>query len=116
MRPEPARDARVLDLSGRVVRTLMDRPDLLDSITPRRIEAEAVRDNLLYVSGDLDPAFGGPDIDHNRIGIIGRSGGRVWVRLRRHGRHGRVRHRRHRTAGADIQGPQRQHDRVQGWT
>ena len=30
----------------------------------RRIEAEAVRDNLLYVSGDLDTAMGGPDIDH----------------------------------------------------
>ncbi len=26
---------------GRVVRTLMDRPDLLDSIAPRRVEAEA---------------------------------------------------------------------------
>src|SRR6185436_2659597 len=24
----------------------------------------AVRDNLLYVAGDLDPATGGPDIDH----------------------------------------------------
>ena len=31
------RDSRL----GRVVRTLVDRPDLLDSITPRRIEAEA---------------------------------------------------------------------------
>lgn len=31
------RDSRL----GRVVRTLMERPDLLDSITPRRIEAEA---------------------------------------------------------------------------
>ena len=31
------RDSRL----GRVVRTLMDRPDLLDSITPRRVEAEA---------------------------------------------------------------------------
>ena len=30
----------------------------------RRMEAEAVRDNLLYVAGDLDPAMGGPDIDH----------------------------------------------------
>src|SRR6185436_4755670 len=25
-----------------------------------------VRDNLLYVSGDLDPAIGGPEIDHNQ--------------------------------------------------
>ena len=30
----------------------------------RRMEAEAVRDNLLYVSGDLDTTMGGPDIDH----------------------------------------------------
>ena len=32
----------------------------------RRIEAEAVRDNLLYVSGGLDLAMGGPDIDHKQ--------------------------------------------------
>jgi len=31
----------------------------------RRMEAEVVRDNLLYVSGSLDLARGGPDIDHN---------------------------------------------------
>ena len=31
----------------------------------RRMEAEVVRDNLLFVSGSLDPARGGPDIDHN---------------------------------------------------
>ena len=31
----------------------------------RRLEAEAVRDNLLFVCGDLDLAMGGPDIDHN---------------------------------------------------
>jgi hypothetical protein len=30
----------------------------------RRMEAEVVRDNLLYVAGDLDPVMGGPDIDH----------------------------------------------------
>jgi hypothetical protein len=30
----------------------------------RRMEAEAVRDNLLYVVGDLDQTMGGPDIDH----------------------------------------------------
>jgi len=29
----------------------------------RRMEGEAVRDNLLHVAGLLDPAFGGPDID-----------------------------------------------------
>ena len=37
----------------------------------RRIEAEAVRDNLLYVSGDLDLAMGGPDIDH-KLGLTSR--------------------------------------------
>lgn len=31
----------------------------------RRMEAEAVRDNLLYVAGDLDRTMGGPDIDHS---------------------------------------------------
>ncbi len=30
----------------------------------RRMEAEVVRDNLLYVAGDLDATMGGPDIDH----------------------------------------------------
>lgn len=30
----------------------------------RRLEAEAVRDNLLHVAGSLDPAMGGPDLDH----------------------------------------------------
>jgi len=30
----------------------------------RRMEAEGVRDNLLYVSGSLDATMGGPDIDH----------------------------------------------------
>ena len=34
----------------------------------RRMEAEAVRDNLLYVAGNLDPAMGGPDIDH-KLGL-----------------------------------------------
>lgn len=29
-----------------------------------RMEAEVVRDNLLYVAGDLDTTMGGPDIDH----------------------------------------------------
>jgi len=31
----------------------------------RRLEAEAVRDNLLWTAGQLDLAMGGPDIDHN---------------------------------------------------
>ncbi|MBI2949952.1 MAG: DUF1553 domain-containing protein [Verrucomicrobia bacterium] len=34
----------------------------------RRVEAELVRDNLLYVSADLDAAMGGPDIDH-KLGL-----------------------------------------------
>jgi uncharacterized protein DUF1549/uncharacterized protein DUF1553 len=34
----------------------------------RRMEAEVVRDNLLYVSGDLEAAMGGPDIDH-KLGL-----------------------------------------------
>src|SRR5436190_227373 len=34
----------------------------------RRMEAELVRDNLLYVSGDLDSTTGGPDID-NKLGL-----------------------------------------------
>lgn len=32
----------------------------------RRLEAEAVRDSLLYVSGQLDATQGGPEIDHNQ--------------------------------------------------
>src|SRR4030095_11626169 len=35
----------------------------------RRMEAEVVRDNLLYVSGELEPTMGGPDIDH-KLGLI----------------------------------------------
>ncbi|GIW79084.1 MAG: cytochrome c [Gemmatales bacterium] len=31
----------------------------------RRLEAELVRDSLLYVAGNLDLTMGGPDIDHN---------------------------------------------------
>lgn len=32
----------------------------------RRLEAEAVRDNVLHAAGTLDPTFGGPDIDHQQ--------------------------------------------------
>ncbi len=32
-------------------------------MNPRRMEAEAVRDNLLYAAGNLDQKLGGPDID-----------------------------------------------------
>ncbi|HZO86336.1 MAG TPA: DUF1553 domain-containing protein, partial [Verrucomicrobiae bacterium] len=37
----------------------------------RRMEAELIRDNVLYVSGSLDPAMGGPDID-NAAGLTSR--------------------------------------------
>lgn len=40
-------------------------------MNPRRMEAEAVRDNLLYISGSLDPTMGGPEIDHN-LGLTSR--------------------------------------------
>ena len=30
----------------------------------RRMDAEIIRDNILHVAGQLDPAMGGPDIDH----------------------------------------------------
>lgn len=41
-------------------------PDNIDlwRMPTRRMEGEAVRDNLLYVAGDLDSQMGGPDIDH----------------------------------------------------
>jgi hypothetical protein len=32
-------------------------------MNPRRMEAEAVRDNVLHVAGSLDPAMGGPELD-----------------------------------------------------
>jgi len=34
----------------------------------RRMEAELVRDNLLYMAGSLDPGMGGPEIDH-KLGL-----------------------------------------------
>jgi len=34
----------------------------------RRMEAEIVRDNLLYVTGNLDATMGGPEIDH-KLGL-----------------------------------------------
>lgn len=37
----------------------------------RRMEAELVRDNLLYASGSLDLTRGGPDIDHQQ-GLVSR--------------------------------------------
>jgi hypothetical protein len=35
----------------------------------RRLEAEVVRDNVLYVTGGLDQTRGGPDIDH-KLGLV----------------------------------------------
>jgi mono/diheme cytochrome c family protein len=32
-------------------------------MNPRRMEAEAVRDNVLAIAGSLEPAMGGPDLD-----------------------------------------------------
>jgi hypothetical protein len=41
---------------------------------PRRLEAEAVRDSVLYVSGGLDLARGGPEIDqHQALSVPRRS-------------------------------------------
>src|SRR5262249_9692309 len=36
---------------------------LLWRMNVRRMESEAVRDGVLYVSGALDPTFGGPELD-----------------------------------------------------
>ena len=38
----------------------------------RRMEAEVVRDSVLHVAGSLDPAFGGPDLDHAQGLAVGR--------------------------------------------
>src|SRR5882724_3261167 len=35
----------------------------------RRMEAELVRDNILYATGQLDPTMGGPEIDQN-LGLV----------------------------------------------
>jgi hypothetical protein len=37
----------------------------------RRLEAEVVRDSVLYVAGVLDPAQGGPELDHS-LGLTSR--------------------------------------------
>jgi hypothetical protein len=34
-------------------------------MNPRRMEAEAVRDNVLFVAGSLDTTIGGPELDQN---------------------------------------------------
>jgi hypothetical protein len=35
-------------------------------MNPRRVEAEIVRDSILYLAGQLDTSMGGPDIDEDR--------------------------------------------------
>ena len=35
-------------------------------MSPHRLEAELVRDSVLYVAGKLDPAMGGSDLDHHQ--------------------------------------------------
>jgi hypothetical protein len=45
---------------------------LLWRFQPRRLEAEAVRDNLLHLTGGLDPARGGPEIDQSLALTSGR--------------------------------------------
>jgi hypothetical protein len=35
-------------------------------MNPHRMEGEVVRDSMLYMSGLLDPAMGGPEIDENK--------------------------------------------------
>ncbi len=34
-------------------------------MNPKRMEAEIIRDNLLAIAGNLDPAMGGPELDEN---------------------------------------------------
>jgi hypothetical protein len=35
-------------------------------MSSRRMEAEVVRDNILFVAGQLDETMGGPEVDHNQ--------------------------------------------------
>jgi hypothetical protein len=37
-------------------------------MNPRRVEAEIVRDSMLFLSGQLDTTLGGPDIDESKAG------------------------------------------------
>src|SRR5439155_8242886 len=41
-------------------------------MNPRRLEAEAVRDNLLFASGSLDAKLGGPDLEPDAAMTSGR--------------------------------------------
>ncbi len=52
-----AEDASAADLAGDPDNRFLWRQN------PRRLEAEAVRDNVLAVAGTLDPTLGGPDLD-----------------------------------------------------
>ncbi|HUQ92353.1 MAG TPA: DUF1553 domain-containing protein [Bryobacteraceae bacterium] len=40
--------------------------DYLWRMNPRRMEAEVVRDSILSLAGELDPAMGGPEIDETK--------------------------------------------------
>ncbi len=62
--------SRTFRQAGTVTQVAADRdPDnrLLSHYPTRRLEAEAVRDNLLAVSGRLDPQFFGPPINPPRL-------------------------------------------------
>ncbi len=50
------------------IRTLPIDPEnqFLWRMNPRRMEAEAVRDSVLYLAGQLDPTMGGPEIDETK--------------------------------------------------
>jgi len=53
-----------VDLAADAVRAKLDPENrLLARMNPRRLEAEAVRDSLLALSGALDDTMGGPDLD-----------------------------------------------------
>jgi hypothetical protein len=43
------------------------------------MEAEVVRDNLLHISGQLDPTFGGPEIDHHQALVSKRRS--IYIRI-----------------------------------
>ena len=40
--------------------------EFLWRMNPRRMEAEAVRDSVLYLAGELDQTMGGPEIDETK--------------------------------------------------
>ena len=42
----------------------MSFPRIANAMNSRRLEAEAIRDSILYVAGELDTTEGGPEVDH----------------------------------------------------